>query len=161
MHATIVYFSSTGRNEQMAKAVERELAGDGYETKLISLKPKKTIGATMGSLMAMFGRTVELVGDITVPEGDMLVLVSPTWAGYICPPMLTFLKQLPDLGGRKVINLVCSFNPHPNVEHQIDKMVKAHKSGPIVSRAIRLKDIDNPEKTAAKAKEIVDLALSK
>ena len=155
MQATVVYFSVSGKNEQMAKAVERELREKGHRTELVFLKPRRLIGVIGGVFLSVLSRTVELSERYSAGDGDLLVLVGPVWASSMNPITRSFLAQLTDLEGRRVINLVCGFNPHDNVVREINKQLKAHKAGKIVSRAVRLRDIDTPDKMAALAAEVV------
>jgi multimeric flavodoxin WrbA len=157
--ATIVYYSVSGRNEQVARAVERELNTRGATTKLRLLQPRKSMGVIRGALMSVFGRPVELEDATMVGNDDLLVVVGPVWASSINPPMRAFLETLPDLARRRVINLVCGFNPHPEVVKSINKLLEHHHAGPIVSRAIRLRDIDDPDKTAELVAQVVTEAL--
>ncbi len=160
MQATVAYFSVSGKNEQMAKAIDRELREKGHSTELVYLKPTRPVKVISAVFQSVFSRSVELAEHYTVGEAELLVLVGPVWASSVNPVTRAFLAQLSDLGGKPVINLVCGFSPHENVVHEINKQLKTHGAGRIVSKAVRLRDIDSPDKTAALAADVVSQAVS-
>ena len=160
MQATVAYFSVSGKNEQMAKAIDRELREKGHSTELVYLKPARPMGVISAVFHSVFSRSVELAERYTVGEGELLVLVGPVWASSVNPVTRAFLAQLSDLGGKRVINLVCGFSPHENVVREINKQLKTHGAGKIVSKAVRLRDIDSPDKMAAVAADAVSQAVS-
>ncbi|TVQ37121.1 MAG: flavodoxin family protein [Spirochaetaceae bacterium] len=155
MKATVVYFSVSGKNEQVAKAIDRELKEKGHTTDVVYLQPKRPMGVIKAVINSVFSRSVELAEQYSAGDAELLVLVGPVWASSVNPVTRAFLAQLTDLGGRRVVNVVGGFNPHVNVVREINKQLKAHKAGPIVSRALRMRDVDNPDKMAAVAAEIV------
>ncbi len=155
MQATVVYFSVSGKNEQMAKALDRDLREKGHNSVLVFLKPRRLVGVIGSVLLSVFSRPLELSEDYGAVEGDLLVLVGPVWASSINPVTRAFLNQLKDLGGMRAINLVCGFSPHPNVVRQINRKLKEHHAGKIVSRPVRLRDIDSYDKMMALSDELI------
>ncbi len=137
MQATVVYFSVSGKNEQLAQAISRELDSRGISVDFVQLVPKRRTGATLGALMAALRRPADLKDYPTLGYEDLLVLVSPVWAGAMTPAVRAFVTNLPSLGGRRVINVVCGFHPHERVVESINKKLKTRGAGPIVSRAVR------------------------
>ena len=159
MDATLAYFSVTGRNEQVARAIERELNAREVTTASVILKPKKEMGAVAGAIRSLLNRPIELAEPVAPVESGLLVLVGPVYASSVSPPVAAYLRGLQSLDGKRVINVVCGFNTHPDVVQSINRRLKALGCSRIVDRAIRLRDIDTPEKTAALAAELVGKAL--
>lgn len=159
MKATVAYFSVTGRNEQVAREIERELADRGVTVERVFLKPKKGMGAVGGAIRSLFNRPVELDLPRLPDPADLLALVGPVYASSVCPPVASFLRDLGELDGAKVINVVCGYNTHPDVIGTINGRLKALGSGSIVDRTVRLKDIDSPDRIAALARSVVAEAL--
>ena len=160
MDAIVVYFSATGRNEAVARAIESELVNRDVTTTTVFLKPKKEMGAVGGAIRSLLNRPVELSEPVAPVQAGLLVLVGPVYASSVSPPIAAYLRGLPPLGGSRIINVVCGFNTHPDVVQSINRRLKALGCGRIVGRAIRLRDIDSPQKTAALAAELVDRALA-
>jgi hypothetical protein len=160
LDATVAYFSATGKNEQVARAIERELSSRGVTTATVFLKPRKEMGAVGGAIRSLLNRPVELAEPVAPVRTELLVLVGPVYASSISPPIAAYLRGLSPLEGRRVINVVCGFNTHPDVAESIGRRLKALGCGRIVDRAIRLRDVDSPEKSAALAAELVERALA-
>ena len=155
MKVNVVYYSRSGKNEQVAKAIARALENRGHTAELDRLEttnPNAKIISTI--FMSVFRSPAKLINPPDVSDGDLLVLVGPVWASAMCPAMRAFLTTLPDLGGRKVLNIVGGFNPHETVVRDINHKIKPHHSGQIISDALRMRDVDTPEKTIIIAREI-------
>lgn len=158
MKATIVCFSATGKNAQIAKALEAALSESGYESERVFLQPARKMGVMRAVFLSLFARSVELIDPPVVGEEDLLAIVGPVWAGSINPPVRTFLKTLPDLGGRTVINLVGGYNPHASVVREINHMLKNRNAGMIVSEPLRMRVVDTPEKLEDTVRRIAAMA---
>ncbi|TVR68395.1 MAG: flavodoxin family protein [Spirochaetaceae bacterium] len=161
MKTNVVYFSRTGNNGRLARAIARALEDKGHAAELNQLKtthPNASVIPTV--LMSVFKMPARLVDPPVIKDGDLLVLVGPVWASAMCPAIRAFLGTLPDLGGRKVLNIVAGFNPHENVVRDINHKIKTHNSGLIVSDALRLRDVDNPEKMSEYAEGMVKRILA-
>ena len=159
MDATVAYFSVTGRNEEVARAIERELTRREVTTTSVFLKPKKEMGAVGSAIRSLLNRPVELAEPVAPVETGLLVIVGPVYASSVSPPVAAYLRGLQSLDAKRIINVVCGFNTHPDVVQAINRQLKSLGCGRIVDRAIRLRDIDSPEKTAELAAELVDRAL--
>ena len=159
MKATVAYFSVTGRNEQVAEAIERELVDRGVTVERVFLKPRKSMGAVGSAIRSLFNRPVELDLRQSPEPADLLALVGPVYASSVCPPVATYLRSLTGLDGAKVINVVCGYNTHPEVIRTINGRLRALGSGPIVERTVRLKDIDSPDRVATLARDVVAEAI--
>lgn len=160
MKATIVYFSVSGKNGQVAKALDAAFQQQGYTVERAFLKPAKPMGVVTGVLRSVFGRGIELDNPPVIEGHDVLAVVGPVWGSAVCPPVRTFVESVTDLGGKPAINLVCGYNPHQNVVRTINHELKRHNVGRIVSEAVRLRDVDTPEKMKALVERIVNSAIS-
>ncbi len=159
MQATIVYFSVSGKNERLAQAISRELDSRDVTVDSVKLMPKKKTGAVMGALMAAFRRPADLETYPELGDGELLVLVGPVWASTMSPAMRTFVTSLPNLGGRRVINVVCGYHPHERVVERINRELRARGAGPIVSRAVRVSAFENPDYVTEIAADLCTKAL--
>jgi hypothetical protein len=155
VRAMIVYFSVTGRNGQIAKALDQALRENGYAPERFFLEPTRKLGVAGAIATAVLARTVELTGMPDLTGSDLVAIVGPVWASRVNPPVRAFLNALPDLGGKTVINIVGGYNPHENVVKEIDRELRQRNAGLVVSSAVRMRDVDTPEKTIIIARDIV------
>lgn len=155
MKALIVYFSVTGRNGQIAKALDQALRERGYSAERFYLEPVKKMSVTGAIARSVFARPMELTRIPDLTGYDLLAIVGPVWASRVNPPVRAFLNAVSHMEGRTVINVVGGFNPHENVVKEIDRELRRRKAGPIISSAVRMRDVDTPEKTMIIAREIV------
>lgn len=160
MQATVVYFSVTGKNEELAQAISRELESRSIGVDAVRLVPKRQTGAALGALMAMLRRPAELVERPELGDEELLVLVGPVWAGTMTPAMREFVAHLPELGGRRVVNVVCGYWPHERVAESINRELKARGAGRIVSRAVRISAFEHRDYVNEIAADLCSKALA-
>ncbi len=159
MQATVVYFSVSGKSEELAQAISRELDSRGVGVDVVRLMPKHPHGATLGALMAAMRRPAELEQYPKLGDEDLLVLVSPVWAATMTPAVREFLTHLPELGGRRVINAVCGFHPHERAVERINRELRARGAGSIVSRAVRVSAFEHHDYVSEIAADLCTKAL--
>lgn len=95
MKTGIIYYSLEGNTELIASVI-----GDKIGADLIKLIPKKEIPKQgfmkyfLGGKSVIFKEKPQLInGDIKLDDYDTLFFGTPTWAGGLAPPILTFLSE--------------------------------------------------------------------
>lgn len=159
MKALIVYYSITGRNEQLARGVKEEFDKRGHSTTIHGLKTVVPVSELAGALMSALRRPARIVDPPTVEESDILVLIGPVWASTICPPVRAFLDTVPHLDGKTVINLVIGHGSYEGLARKMKHLFRDRQARTVISRALRLKDTDSRDKITALSEELAHGAL--
>ena len=108
MKKAIVYYSMSGNTEYVAKYVSSKIDAD-----LIKIEPKKEY-PNKGLKKFLWGGKSAVMGEKPELENyefgnyDLIVFVSPVWAGTFAPPIRTFVNDNTDkLNGNKFAVIMC------------------------------------------------------
>ena len=99
----IVYYSSSGTTEKVAKELQKRTNGDIYfiETKQPYPKEQEALGREM-ALERENGNIRELSGQLPDLSGyDQILIGGPVWSGEPSNPIQKYLSMT-DFGGKKV-----------------------------------------------------------
>lgn len=91
MKSLIVYYSRTGNNETLAKILQEKL---GCEIEKIEeyINRKGVLGFLRSGMQATFKKMSEIKPIKKDPKDyDLVVVVSPIWAGHIPSPVRTYI----------------------------------------------------------------------
>ncbi len=91
MKSLIVYYSRTGNNEMLAKILQEKL---GCEIEKIEeyINRKGVLGFLRSGMQATFKKMSEIKPIKNDPKDyDLVVVVSPIWAGHIPSPVRTYI----------------------------------------------------------------------
>ena len=89
MTTLIVYYSRTGHNEQMAKQLHDQVAGDMDQ--IVDLKNREGMFGCV--LSAMIKSKTEIRFSKDPGAYDQVIVVSPLWGGNLPPATRTYLAQ--------------------------------------------------------------------
>ncbi|MBN2027174.1 MAG: hypothetical protein JW854_10500 [Actinobacteria bacterium] len=102
--ALVVYYSLTGRGEEIAGILEGELRESGMEVTAVALEPDppfalpvkflKTLMLTAYGGMGMGRKLKSLPPEVYEDEYDTVVLIGPSWGFHPAPPMTYFAREI-------------------------------------------------------------------
>lgn len=102
----VVYYSRTGNNRTIAKAIASKLSADIDE-----IIDKKNRQGRLNWLLAgrdsRAGKLTEIGYQKNPQDYDTIIIGSPIWAWNPIPPLRTYLKEV-DLTGKRVAFFICS-----------------------------------------------------
>lgn len=108
MKATaVVYVTRTGHSKELAEAVAARLGAK--ECEIVDLVPRKGfIGYMRAGAHGSMNKATPIKDPLVdLTEAAVVVLVQPTWAGAVCPPLRTWLvAHKAELAGKKLALLV-------------------------------------------------------
>ncbi|TVR68394.1 MAG: hypothetical protein EA427_10820 [Spirochaetaceae bacterium] len=159
MKTLVVYYSITGRNEQLAKGVRDAFTRRGHTAEIHGLKTVVPLSALTGVLMSVLRRPSKLAALPPVEDAEILVIVGPVWASSLCPAVRAFLNALDNLEGKSIVNLVVGYGIYEQLMRKINHTLKVRKADKVVSRALRLKDMDSHDKIDDLANEVAEEVL--
>jgi len=93
MKILIVYYSRTGMNEKLAKILQEKL--DCEMEKIEEFEDRRGIlGFLKSGMQSVMKKRTEIKPTKYDPaDYDIVIVVSPVWAGFIPPPMRTYLHN--------------------------------------------------------------------
>lgn len=89
MKTLIAYYSLSGNNEYLAKAIQQKTGGDLLEVKA---KRKRNWFLIFADVFLSRFPKIEKT-NLNVRDYDRVILVAPIWIGKIASPLCTFIKQ--------------------------------------------------------------------
>ncbi|MCX8188244.1 MAG: hypothetical protein N3F64_00865 [Nitrososphaeria archaeon] len=131
MNSLIVYYSRTGKNEELAKILQKKL---GCEIERIEeyVSRNGVLGFLRSGMQATFKKMSEIKPTKNDPKDyDIIIVVSPIWAGHIPPPVRTYIYKNKEKIG-KIAYASVSYSGYGNtrvlkdLEHLASKKVSAH-----------------------------------
>lgn len=93
MNYKIVYFTRTGTSKRIAEKIAEKLSCDIIEV-TDNINWKGILGFLKGGYYSSKNKEVKIKVSKDINVDDELIVVTPLWAGYICPAMRTFLKSI-------------------------------------------------------------------
>ena len=159
MRATVVFFTRTGRSEQVAQALVREFGERGVDVELVRLEPARGTSLAGGAFLAALRIPAPLEQTPDLSGVDLLALVGPVWAGSMTPAMRSMIEAMPDLGGRPVVNVVCGFHRCSGVAARMKQELQARDARVVASRAIGRSVLKDPHVVNELARELSAAAL--
>jgi flavodoxin len=101
----IIYYSRTGRTQQIADILEHELKLRQISVRKFQIVPVKPQSFVACLLNTHLHRSVPIRPiDIDVSMYSCIIFCSPVWELTICPVMRSFLQTLPNLSPNQVSN---------------------------------------------------------
>lgn len=131
MKSLIVYYSMSGKNEELAKILQEKL---GCEME--SIEEYESRNGVLGFLRSGMQATFKRMGKIKPTKNDpkdydIVIVVSPVWAGHIPPPVRTYVYTNKEKI-RKIAYASVSYSGYGNkkvlndLENLASKKVTAH-----------------------------------
>ena len=109
MKTAIVYYSMSGNTKYVADIIAEKIDAD-----IIRIEPVKAYpdqGAKKfiwGGKSAVMGETPALQPyEFSAEKYDRIILGTPVWASTFAPPIRSFLKENPDIHGKKIAVFTC------------------------------------------------------
>ena len=93
MNYKIVYFTRTGTSKRIAEKIAEELCCDIIEV-TDNINWKGILGFLKGGYYSSKNKEVKIKVSKAIEVGDELIVVTPLWAGRICPTMRVLLKTI-------------------------------------------------------------------
>lgn len=109
MKTVIVYYSMSGNTKYVADIIAKKIDAD-----IIRIEPVKAYpdqGAKKfiwGGKSAVMGEKPALQSyEFSAEKYDRIILGTPVWAGTFAPPIRSFLKENPDIQGKRIAVFTC------------------------------------------------------
>lgn len=109
MKTVIVYYSMSGNTKYVADIIAKKIDAD-----IIRIEPVKAYpdqGAKKfiwGGKSAVMGEKPALQSyEFSAEKYDRIILGTPVWAGTFAPPIRSFLKENPDIHGKRIAVFTC------------------------------------------------------
>ena len=108
MKTLIVYYTLEGNTHYAAKKIASRLDADVLRVKPVKTYPRKGFRKFLwGGKSAVMAETPELEPyTFDASAYDRIVFGFPVWAGYVTPPLSTFIKEN-DLSGKRFAAFAC------------------------------------------------------
>lgn len=131
MKSLIVYYSRTGKNEELAKILQEKL--DCEREKIEEYENRDgVLGFIRSGMQATFKKMSKIKPTKYDPKDyDIIIIVSPIWAGNIPPPIRTYIQTNKEKI-RKIAFTSISYSGYGNkgvlndLENLASKKVEAH-----------------------------------
>ena len=103
MKTAIVYYSMSGNTKYVADKIAERIEADMIRIDPVKAYPDKGAKKFIwGGKSAVMGETPALRPyEFNVEKYDGIILGSPVWAGNFAPPVRTFIKENPNIQGKK------------------------------------------------------------
>lgn len=109
MKTAIVYYSMSGNTKYVAEKI-----ADKIEADTIRIEPEKAY-PDKGAKKFIWGGKSAVMGEkpilhsyeFCVEKYDRIILGTPVWASNFTPPVRTFIKENPDIRGKKIAVFTC------------------------------------------------------
>ena len=124
MTTAIVYYSMSGNTKYVADKIAEKLHAD-----IIRIEPVKAY-PNQGAQKFIWGGKSAVMGEkpalqpyeFSVEKYDSIILGTPVWASNFAPPIRTFIKENPDIHGKKLAVFTCFSGS--GADKAIEKMKK-------------------------------------
>lgn len=109
MTTAIVYYSMSGNTKYVADKIAERIEADMIRIDPVKAYPDKGAKKFIwGGKSAVMGETPALRPyEFNVEKYDRIILGSPVWAGNFAPPVRTFIKENPNIQGKKLAVFTC------------------------------------------------------
>jgi multimeric flavodoxin WrbA len=144
MKSAVAYYSRSGRNAALARAVHERLVSRGVPADLVAIEPAHPTSPALGAVKAALGLRTRLKRTYDFSDYEALVLCSPIWAGHMTPVIHEFLMTTGGLPGKRVFNVHSCGGDPGRTREQIAEMLEAQGAHVIGSRYIRSSDQNKP-----------------
>ena len=108
MKTAVIYYSYEGNSILVADIIKTALKADVYRIKTIDKKKRSFFGMILrGGFQVVFKKKPPLEPlSVDVNAYDLIILVSPVWAGSPAPAMISFLDKT-KISGKKIALFFC------------------------------------------------------
>ena len=109
MKTAIVYYSMSGNTKYVADKIAEKTEADIIRIEPVKAYPNKgTKKFIWGGKSAVMGEKPKLQPyEFSVENYDRIILGTPVWASNFAPPIRTFIKENPDISGKKIAIFTC------------------------------------------------------
>ena len=109
MKTAIVYYSMSGNTKYAADKIAEKIEADIIRIEPVKAYPDKgTKKFIWGGKSAVMGETPALQPyEFSAEKYDRIILGTPVWASSFAPPIRSFLKENPDIQGKKLAVFTC------------------------------------------------------
>ena len=124
MKTAIVYYSMSGNTKYVADKIAVRIEGDIIPIEPVKAYPDKgAVKFFWGGKSAVMGEKPALREyEFSLDNYDRIILGTPVWASNFAPPIRTFIKENPDISGKKLAVFTCYSGG--GADKAIDKMKK-------------------------------------
>lgn len=109
MKTAIVYYSMSGNTKYVADKIAEKIEADIIRIEPVKAYPNKGAKKFIwGGKSAVMGEKPRLQPyEFNVQNYDRIILGTPVWASNFAPPIRTFIKEKPDIFGKKIAIFTC------------------------------------------------------
>ncbi|MDY4923019.1 flavodoxin family protein [Frisingicoccus sp.] len=109
MKTAIVYYSMTGNAKYVAGKIAEKIDSDIIRIEPVKAYPDKGAKKFIwGEKSAVMGENPALQPyEFSVEKYDRIILGTPVWAGTFAPPIRTFIKENPNIQGKRTAVFTC------------------------------------------------------
>ncbi|MGE9883084.1 flavodoxin family protein [Blautia obeum] len=123
MTTAIVYYSMSGNTKYVADKIAERIEADIIRIDPVKAYPDKGAKKFIwGGKSAVMGEKPALLPyELNVEKYDRIILGTPVWASNFAPPIRTFIKENPNIHGKKLAVFTCFSG---GADKAIEKMKK-------------------------------------
>lgn len=109
MTTAIVYYSMSGNTKYVADKIAERIEADIIRIDPVKAYPDKGAKKFIwGGKSAVMGEKPALLPyELNVEKYDRIILGTPVWASNFVPPIRTFIKENPNIHGKKLAVFTC------------------------------------------------------
>lgn len=109
MTTAIVYYSMSGNTKYVADKIAERIEADIIRIDPVKAYPDKGAKKFIwGGKSAVMGEKPALLPyELNVEKYDRIILGTPVWASNFAPPIRTFIKENPNIHGKKLAVFTC------------------------------------------------------
>ena len=109
MTTAIVYYSMSGNTKYVADKIAERIEADVIRIDPVKAYPDKGAKKFIwGGKSAVMGEKPALHSyEFNVEKYDRIILGTPVWASNFAPPIRTFIKENPNIHGKKLAVFTC------------------------------------------------------
>ena len=109
MKTAIVYYSMSGNTKYVADKIAERMEADIIRIEPVKEYPDKGAEKFIwgGKSAVMREKPALKPYEFSVEKYDSIILGTPVWASNFVPPIRTFIKENPDIRGKKIAVFTC------------------------------------------------------
>lgn len=109
MKTAMVYYSMSGNTKYTADKIAEKIEADIIRIEPVKAYPDKGAKKFIwGGKSAVMGETPALQPyEFSAEKYDSIILGTPVWASNFAPPIRTFIKENPDIQGKRIAVFTC------------------------------------------------------
>ena len=109
MRTAIVYYSMSGNTKYVADKIAEKIEADIVIIEPVKAYPDKGAKKFIwGGKSAVMGEKPQLRPyEFSADKYDRIILGTPVWASNFAPPIRTFIKENPEISGKKIAVFTC------------------------------------------------------